>query len=180
MVKAQRAITATTSWRAPPSAPHPCTRNRGACGALVTPLVKDVMRRKIELRFAHYYSIIKDQLDEVGRHTIEPYTLVPEPLNMKAVIGSCNLIDGCSLVLCSATVSVVWWYQLAYAQRNEVNSIVWLYRRVQPNIVSSTSLLHNWLPDLLDTINFEAAALREYGAKAATKLRRLALCAFII
>ena len=32
---------------------------------------------------------------------------VPEQLNIKAVTGACRLIDGCSLVLCSATVSVV-------------------------------------------------------------------------
>ena len=34
-------------------------------------------------------------------------TSVPEQLNIKAVTGSCKLIDGCSLALCSATVSVV-------------------------------------------------------------------------
>ena len=34
-------------------------------------------------------------------------TLVPEQLNINAVTGACNLIDGCSLALCSATVSVV-------------------------------------------------------------------------
>ena len=32
---------------------------------------------------------------------------VPEQLNIKAVIGACKLIDGCSLVLCLATDSVV-------------------------------------------------------------------------
>ena len=32
---------------------------------------------------------------------------VPEQLNIKAVTGACKLIDGCSLALCSATVSVV-------------------------------------------------------------------------
>ena len=32
---------------------------------------------------------------------------VPEQLNIKAVTGACKLIDGCSLALCSTTVSVV-------------------------------------------------------------------------
>ena len=32
---------------------------------------------------------------------------VPEQLNIKAVTVACKLIDGCSLALCSATVSVV-------------------------------------------------------------------------
>ena len=32
---------------------------------------------------------------------------VPEQLNIKAVTGACKLIDGCSLALCSITVSVV-------------------------------------------------------------------------
>ena len=32
---------------------------------------------------------------------------VPEQLNIKVVTGACKLIDGCSFVLCSATVSVV-------------------------------------------------------------------------
>ena len=31
---------------------------------------------------------------------------VPEQLNIKAVTGACELIDGCSLELCSATPSV--------------------------------------------------------------------------
>ena len=34
-------------------------------------------------------------------------TSVPEQLYKKAVTGACKLIDGCSLALCSATVSVV-------------------------------------------------------------------------
>ena len=45
---------------------------------------------------------------------------VPEQLNMKAVTGACKLIDGCSLALCSATVSVV---SAGICHRNEVNSI---------------------------------------------------------
>ena len=45
---------------------------------------------------------------------------VPEQLNIKAVTGACKLIDGCSLVLCSATVSVV---SAGICHRNEVNSI---------------------------------------------------------
>ena len=36
---------------------------------------------------------------------------VPEQPNIKAVTGACMLIDGCSLALCSAKVSVV----MAYA-----------------------------------------------------------------
>ena len=55
---------------------------------------------------------------------------------MKAVIGACKLIDGCSLALCSATVSVV---SAGICHRNEVNSIAWLYQRAQPKIVSSTT-----------------------------------------
>ena len=45
---------------------------------------------------------------------------VPEQLNIKAVTGACKLIDGCSLVLCSATVSVV---SAGICHRNKVNSI---------------------------------------------------------
>ena len=32
---------------------------------------------------------------------------VPEQLNIKAVTKACKMIDGCSLALCSTTVSVV-------------------------------------------------------------------------
>ena len=42
---------------------------------------------------------------------------VPEQLNIKAVTGACKLIDGCSLALCLATVSVR--YQLNICHRNE-------------------------------------------------------------
>ena len=49
-----------------------------------------------------------------------PIHWVPEQLNIKAVTGACNLIDGCSLALCSATVSVV---SAGICHRNEVNSI---------------------------------------------------------
>ena len=45
---------------------------------------------------------------------------VPEQLNMKAVTGACKLIDGCSLALCSATLSVV---SAGICHRNEVKSI---------------------------------------------------------
>ena len=45
---------------------------------------------------------------------------VPEQLNIKAVTGACKLIDGCSLALCSATVSVV---SAGICHRNKVNSI---------------------------------------------------------
>ena len=54
---------------------------------------------------------------------------VPEQLNIKAVTGACTLIDGCSLALCSATVSVV---SAGVCHRNKVNSIAWFYRRAQP------------------------------------------------
>ena len=45
---------------------------------------------------------------------------VQEQLNIKAVTKACKLIDGCSLVLCSATPSVV---SVGICHRNEVNSI---------------------------------------------------------
>ena len=45
---------------------------------------------------------------------------VPEQLNTKAVTGACKLIDGCSLALCSAAVSVV---SAGICHRNEVKSI---------------------------------------------------------
>ena len=44
---------------------------------------------------------------------------VPEQLNIKAVTGACKLFDGCSLVLCSTTVSVV---SAGIFHRNKVNS----------------------------------------------------------
>ena len=46
-------------------------------------------------------------------------TSVPEQLNIKAVTGSCKLIDSCNLALCSATVSVV----SAGIRHRNVNSI---------------------------------------------------------
>ena len=42
-----------------------------------------------------------------------------EQLNIKAVTGACKLIDGCSFVLCSATVSVL---SAGICHRNKVNS----------------------------------------------------------
>ena len=48
---------------------------------------------------------------------------------IKALTGACELIDGCSLALCSVTVSVV---SAGICQRNKVNSIAELYRRAQP------------------------------------------------
>ena len=54
---------------------------------------------------------------------------VPEQLNIKAVTGACKLIDGCSLALYSATVSVV---SAGICHRNKVNSTAWLYRKAQP------------------------------------------------
>ena len=50
---------------------------------------------------------------------------VPEHLNIKAVTAACKLIDGCSLVLCSATPSVV---SAGICHINKVNSTAWLYR----------------------------------------------------
>ena len=50
---------------------------------------------------------------------------VPEQLNIKAVTEACKLIDGCSLVLCLATPSVV---PAGICHRNKVDSIAWLYR----------------------------------------------------
>ena len=44
---------------------------------------------------------------------------VPEQLSIKAVTGACKLIDGCSLVLCSATPSGV---SAGICHRNKVNS----------------------------------------------------------
>ena len=52
-------------------------------------------------------------------HPSEIVHWVPEQLNIKAVTGACNLIDGCSLALCSATVSVV---SAGICHRNKVNS----------------------------------------------------------
>ena len=57
-------------------------------------------------------------------------TRLPEQLNIKAVTGACKLIDGCSLALCSTTVSVV---SAGICHRNKVNSIAELYRKAQPN-----------------------------------------------
>ena len=45
--------------------------------------------------------------------------LIPEQLNIKAVNGACKLIDGCSLVLCLATDSMV---SAGICHRNKVNS----------------------------------------------------------
>ena len=58
----------------------------------------------------------------------------------KAVTGTCKLIDGCSLALCSATVSVV---SAGICHRNKVNSIAWLYRRAQPK--DSILYIYIWM-----------------------------------
>ena len=50
---------------------------------------------------------------------LEGSTSIPKQLNIKAVTGSCKLINGCSLALCSATVSVV---AAGICRRNEFNS----------------------------------------------------------
>ena len=50
---------------------------------------------------------------------------VPEQLNIKGCNWACKLIDGCSLVLCLATGSVV---SSGICHRNKVNSTAWLYR----------------------------------------------------
>ena len=47
-------------------------------------------------------------------------TSVPEQLNRMAVTGACKVIDGCSLALCSGTVSVV---SAGICHRNKINSI---------------------------------------------------------
>ena len=81
---------------------------------------------------------------------------VPEQLNIKAVTGACKLIDGCSLALCSTTVSVV---STGICHRNKVNSIAWLYRKAQPkysiiymyiNIRVSSSNLGRFSPSIRD------------------------------
>ena len=45
---------------------------------------------------------------------------VPEQLNIRDVTGACELADGCSHALCSATVSVV---SAGICHRNKVNTI---------------------------------------------------------
>ena len=65
---------------------------------------------------------------------------VPEQLNIKAVTGKFKLLDGCSLVLCSATPSVV---LAGICHRNKINSTAWLYRDGPSHkIVSFTLHLH--------------------------------------
>ena len=64
--------------------------------------------------------------------SIRPFGVVhwiPMQLNIKAVTGACKFIDGCSLELCSAIVSVV---SAGICHINKVNSIAWLYRKAQP------------------------------------------------
>ena len=72
---------------------------------------------------------------------------VPEQLNIKAVTGACKLIDGCSLVLCSTTVSVV---SAGICHRNIVNSTAWLYRKAQPKdsiiYITLHYIGHLWYP----------------------------------
>ena len=53
-------------------------------------------------------------------HTSGVVHWVPEQLNIKAVTGACKLIDGRSLVLCSATPLVV---SAGICHRNKINSI---------------------------------------------------------
>ena len=50
---------------------------------------------------------------------------VSKQLNIEAVTGACKLIYGCSLVLCSATLSVV---SDGICHINKINSTAWLYR----------------------------------------------------
>ena len=66
---------------------------------------------------------------------------VPEQrLNIEAVTGTFKLIDGCSLVLCSATPSVI---SAGMCHRNKINSTAWLYRDGPSHkIVSFTLHLH--------------------------------------
>ena len=65
---------------------------------------------------------------------------VPEQLNIKAVTGAGKLIDGCSLVLRSVTVSVV---SSRICHKNEVNSTVWLYRYGPSYKIVSFTLHYN-------------------------------------
>ena len=67
---------------------------------------------------------------------------VPEQLNIKAVTGACKLIDGCSLALCSTTVSVV---SAGICHRNKVNSIAWLHRKAQPKDSIIYITLHTYI-----------------------------------
>ena len=53
-------------------------------------------------------------------HPVEVVHWVPEQLDMKVVTGACEMIDGCSLELCLATLSVA---SFGICHRNEVNSI---------------------------------------------------------
>ena len=53
------------------------------------------------------------------------HSSTPKNLNIKTVAGICKLIDGCSLALCSAKVSVI---SGGICHRNKVNSMAWLYR----------------------------------------------------
>ena len=50
---------------------------------------------------------------------------VPDQLNIDAVTGTCELIDGCSLELCSATP---WVASSSICHTNKVKSIAWLSR----------------------------------------------------
>ena len=61
---------------------------------------------------------------------------VPEQLNIKVVTGAYKLIDGCSLVLCSVTDSVV---SAGICHRIKVNSIAYdSIERLSQKIVSYT------------------------------------------
>ena len=63
------------------------------------------------------------RLRPLHRSSLHPFGAVywvPEQLNIKAVTGACKLIDGCSLELCLAPVSVV---SAGICNRNKVNSI---------------------------------------------------------
>ena len=87
-------------------------RHPGYIGSLDTPQWREKERQhKPEIQFAMVF---------IGHW-------VPEQLNIKAVTGACELIDGCSsLELCSATsVSGIIWH---ICHRNKDNSIAWLYR----------------------------------------------------
>ena len=64
-------------------------------------------------------------------------TLGTRAAEHKGCNWACNLIEGCSLALCSTTASVV---SAGICHRNKVNSIAWLYRKAQPK--DSTFTLH--------------------------------------
>ena len=67
------------------------------------------------------WGLIYHEASITAQGLLEPSSLRGSTLGTRvAVTGACKLIDGCSLALCSATVSVV---SAGICHRNEVNSI---------------------------------------------------------